>query len=43
MEKILDQIETSHDVKKLDYEELGQLCHELRKEIIQLFPKQEDI
>ncbi|MBP1697422.1 MAG: 1-deoxy-D-xylulose-5-phosphate synthase, partial [Deltaproteobacteria bacterium] len=34
MEKILDRIETSHDVKKLDDEELGQLCRELREEII---------
>ncbi len=39
MEKILDQIETSHDVKKLDYEELGQLCHELREEIISTVSK----
>jgi 1-deoxy-D-xylulose-5-phosphate synthase len=34
MERILDRIQTSHDVKKLDAEELGQLCRELREEII---------
>ena len=39
MEKILDRIETSHDVKKLDYEELGQLCRELREEIISTVSK----
>ena len=39
MEKILDRIETSHDVKKLDDEELGQLCRELREEIISTVSK----
>jgi len=39
MEKILDRIETSRDVKKLDYEELGQLCRELREEIISTVSK----
>jgi 1-deoxy-D-xylulose-5-phosphate synthase len=39
MDKILDQIKTSHDVKKLDHEELGQLCHELREEIISTVSK----
>ena len=36
---MLDRIETSHDVKKLDYEELGQLCRELREEIISTVSK----
>jgi 1-deoxy-D-xylulose-5-phosphate synthase len=39
MERILDRIEASHDVKKLDDEELGQLCHELREEIISTVSK----
>jgi len=39
MEKMLDRIENSHDVKKLDYEELGQLCRELREEIISTVSK----
>jgi 1-deoxy-D-xylulose-5-phosphate synthase len=34
MEKVLDQIQASHDVKKLDPEELEKLCHEIREEII---------
>jgi 1-deoxy-D-xylulose-5-phosphate synthase len=34
MRKVLDQIHTSHDVKKLDIEELGGLCQELREEIL---------
>ena len=36
---MLDRIENSHDVKKLDYEELGQLCRELREEIISTVSK----
>jgi 1-deoxy-D-xylulose-5-phosphate synthase len=39
MEKILDRIETSHDVKELDHEELDQLCRELREEIISTVSK----
>jgi 1-deoxy-D-xylulose-5-phosphate synthase len=39
MEKILDQIKTSHDIKGLDHEELGMLCHEIRKEIISTVSK----
>ena len=39
MEKVLDQIQTSHDIKKLDYEELEKLCHELREEIISTVSK----
>ncbi len=34
MTKVLDQIKTSHDVKKLDIEELERLCQELREEIL---------
>jgi 1-deoxy-D-xylulose-5-phosphate synthase len=34
MTKVLDQIHTSHDVKKLDIEELEGLCQELREEIL---------
>ena len=34
MAKILDQIESSHDVKRLGLEELEKLCHEIREEII---------
>jgi 1-deoxy-D-xylulose-5-phosphate synthase len=34
MDGILDQINTSHDVKKLNLEELERLCKEIRKEII---------
>jgi len=34
MTKVLDQINTSQDVKKLDPEELEKLCHEIRGEII---------
>ena len=34
MTKVLDQINTSHDVKKLDVEELERLCQELREEIL---------
>ena len=36
MTKVLDQIGGSHDVKKLDPEELEQLCHEIREEIISI-------
>jgi 1-deoxy-D-xylulose-5-phosphate synthase len=39
MEKILDRIQTSHDIKELDKEELGELCHELREEIISTVSK----
>src|SRR5512137_1954697 len=39
MEKIFDRIETSHDLKQLDQEELGQLCGELREEIISTVSK----
>src|SRR3972149_3933054 len=39
MEKLLDQIQTSHDIKELDQEELGKLCHELREEIISTVSK----
>jgi len=39
MEKLLDQIQTSHDIKGLDQEELGKLCHELREEIISTVSK----
>jgi 1-deoxy-D-xylulose-5-phosphate synthase len=34
MSKVLDQIESPFDVKKLDPEELERLCHELREEIL---------
>jgi 1-deoxy-D-xylulose-5-phosphate synthase len=34
MPKVLDQIEFSFDVKKLDLEELEELCSELREEIL---------
>ncbi|MGZ3568990.1 MAG: 1-deoxy-D-xylulose-5-phosphate synthase, partial [Thermodesulfobacteriota bacterium] len=39
MTKVLDQINTSHDVKKLDNEELERLCQELREEIISTVSK----
>ncbi|MCJ7782629.1 MAG: 1-deoxy-D-xylulose-5-phosphate synthase, partial [Desulfobacterales bacterium] len=39
MEKLLDKIQTSHDIKELDQEELGKLCHELREEIISTVSK----
>ncbi len=39
MQKILDQIQSSHDLKELDVEELGKLCHELREEIISTVSK----
>lgn len=34
MMKVLDQIHISHDMKKLDAEELERLCHEIREEIL---------
>lgn len=34
MARILDQIYTSYDVKKLDLEQLEGLCHEIREEIL---------
>jgi len=39
MKKVLDQIQTSHDIKELDQEELGRLCHEIREEIISTVSK----
>jgi 1-deoxy-D-xylulose-5-phosphate synthase len=39
MGKVLDQINTSQDVKKLDPEELELLCHEIRKEILSVVSK----
>jgi 1-deoxy-D-xylulose-5-phosphate synthase len=39
MEKVLDQINTSQDVKKLDPEELERLCHEIREEVISIVSK----
>jgi 1-deoxy-D-xylulose-5-phosphate synthase len=39
MEKVLDQIQTSQDVKKLDPEELERLCREIREEIISVVSK----
>ncbi len=39
MTKVLDQINTSHDVKKLDPEELEKLCQELREEILSTVSK----
>jgi len=39
MTKVLDQIQTSHDVKKLDSEELERLCHEIREEILSTVSK----
>ncbi len=39
MTKVLDLIDTSHDVKKLDVEELGRLCQELREEILSTVSK----
>ena len=37
--KVLDQINTSDDVKKLDFEELESLCHEIREEILSIVSK----
>jgi len=39
MAKVLDRINTSHDVKKLDFEELERLCEELREEILSTVSK----
>ncbi len=39
MTKMLDQINTSHDVKKLDPEELVSLCQEIREEILSTVSK----
>jgi len=39
MQKILDQIQSSQDLKKLDAEELEALCRELREEIISTVSK----
>jgi len=39
MAKVLDQIYASHDVKKLDPEELATLCHEIREEILSTVSK----
>jgi 1-deoxy-D-xylulose-5-phosphate synthase len=37
--KVLDQIHISHDLKKLDLEELEKLCHEMREEILSTVSK----
>jgi len=39
MIKMLDQIKSSRDVKKLDLEELVTLCHEIREEILSTVSK----
>src|SRR5512135_1743995 len=39
MKKVLDRIQTSHDIKQLDQEELGELCREIREEIISTVSK----
>ena len=39
MTKVLDQINTSYDIKKLDLEELERLCHEIREEILSTVSK----
>jgi 1-deoxy-D-xylulose-5-phosphate synthase len=39
MEKVLDQIKASQDVKKLNPEELERLCYEIRKEVISVVSK----
>jgi 1-deoxy-D-xylulose-5-phosphate synthase len=39
MVKVLDQINTSYDIKKLDLEELERLCHEIRGEILSTVSK----
>jgi 1-deoxy-D-xylulose-5-phosphate synthase len=39
MMKVLDRIHTSHDVKKLDSEELERLCHEVREVILSTVSK----
>src|SRR4030067_1236016 len=39
MEKLLNQIQTAHDIKELDEEELEKLGHEIREEIISTVSK----
>jgi 1-deoxy-D-xylulose-5-phosphate synthase len=39
MVRVLDRIETVHDVKRLGLEELERLCHEIREEIISTVSK----
>ncbi len=39
MPNVLDQINTSYDVKKLDLEELEKLCHEIREKILSTVSK----
>ena len=39
MTNVLDQINTSYDVKKLDLEELEKLCHEIREKILSTVSK----
>ena len=39
MTRVLDQIDASRDVKKLDPEELESLCHEIREEILSVVSK----
>src|SRR4030042_2924448 len=39
MDRVLDQIETSHDVQRLGLEKLEKLCHEIREEIISTVSK----
>jgi 1-deoxy-D-xylulose-5-phosphate synthase len=39
MRKVLDQVYISHDVKKLDLEELEGLCQEIREEILSVVSK----
>ena len=39
MTKVLDQVNISYDVKKLDLEELERLCHEIREEILSTVSK----
>ncbi len=37
--KVLDRIQISHDIKQLDMEELGELCREIREEVISTVSK----
>ncbi len=39
MKKVIDRIQTSHDIKQLDQEELGELCREIREEMISTVSK----
>jgi len=39
MKRILDQVDTPFDIKKLDIEELERLCNEIRQEIISIVSK----